>query len=45
MQMGDVAAMLASTGVLTAPTEFRPSAPIAAGVRRFVEWDRDDYRR
>jgi UDP-glucuronate 4-epimerase len=45
MQMGDVAATLASTDVLAAPTEFRPSAPVAVGVRRFVEWYRDYYRR
>jgi UDP-glucuronate 4-epimerase len=45
VQMGDVAATLASTGKLTAPTEFRSSAPIADGVRCFVEWHGDYHRR
>jgi hypothetical protein len=37
-------ASMAGTDVLTAPTRFLPSAPIALGVRRFVECHCDYLR-
>jgi UDP-glucuronate 4-epimerase len=44
IQPGDVPATFASTAALEALTGFKPSTPVAAGVRAFVEWYRDYYR-
>jgi UDP-glucuronate 4-epimerase len=43
MQPGDVPRTVASADVLERLTGFRPSTPIAAGVRAFVDWYRDYY--
>ncbi|ADZ69175.1 NAD-dependent epimerase [Polymorphum gilvum] len=43
MQPGDVSATWADVEDLVAATGFRPSTPVADGVRAFVDWYRDYY--
>jgi UDP-glucuronate 4-epimerase len=44
MQPGDMAATLADIGRLERATGYRPTTPLAAGVRRFAEWYIEHYR-
>ncbi len=44
MQPGDVPATYADVDDLMRDTGFRPSTPIAEGIRRFVTWYRDYHR-
>jgi UDP-glucuronate 4-epimerase len=44
MQPGDVAETFADVGALERDTGFRPTTPLAEGVRRFVEWYHSYYR-
>jgi UDP-glucuronate 4-epimerase len=44
MQPGDVVATAADISALEAAVGFRPSTPLAEGVRRFVAWYREFYR-
>ncbi|HVV95107.1 MAG TPA: NAD-dependent epimerase/dehydratase family protein [Hyphomicrobiales bacterium] len=44
MQPGDVPATGADPALLEALTGYRPSTPVAEGVRRFVDWYMADYR-
>jgi UDP-glucuronate 4-epimerase len=43
MQDGDVPATYADTTALQAAVGFKPSTPVAEGLRRFVAWYRDYY--
>ena len=45
LQAGDVPATFADVDDLSADVGFKPATPIAEGIRRFVEWYRDYYRR
>jgi UDP-glucuronate 4-epimerase len=45
MQDGDLPATFADTSALEALTGVRPHTPVREGVRRFVDWYRDYYRR
>jgi UDP-glucuronate 4-epimerase len=44
IQPGDVPATWADSSLLEALTGYRPSTPVAEGVRTFVAWYRDYYR-
>jgi UDP-glucuronate 4-epimerase len=44
LQPGDVVATAADIEALERDTGFRPTTPVAEGVRRFVEWYRAYYR-
>jgi UDP-glucuronate 4-epimerase len=44
LQPGDVVATAADIAALERDTGFRPTTPVAEGVRRFVEWYRAYYR-
>ncbi|MBA3709788.1 MAG: NAD-dependent epimerase [Planctomycetes bacterium] len=44
MQPGDVAATAADVEDLSAAVGFRPSTPVADGIKRFVAWYREYYR-
>ena len=41
MQPGDVPDTWADTSRLTAATGWRPTTPVAEGVRRFADWFRE----
>ncbi len=43
LQPGDVVATYANVDALDAEFDFKPSTPIAEGVRRFVDWYRTHY--
>jgi UDP-glucuronate 4-epimerase len=43
LQPGDVIATAADIADLERDVGFRPTTPVAAGVRRFVEWYRAYY--
>lgn len=43
-QPGDVAETLADVDALGAAAGFKPSTPIDAGIRKFVDWYRDYYK-
>jgi UDP-glucuronate 4-epimerase len=43
MQKGDVPETFASADLLEALTGYRPTTPVAEGVRRFVEWHRGHF--
>jgi UDP-glucuronate 4-epimerase len=43
MQQGDVPATYADVDDLTRDVGFRPSTPIATGIKKFVEWYRSYY--
>jgi UDP-glucuronate 4-epimerase len=43
MQQGDVPRTFADSSLLQQLTGFRPATPVAAGVKKFVEWYRDYY--
>ena len=45
MQDGDVPATFADTSALAALVGFAPRTPVTEGVRRFVQWYREFYRR
>jgi len=45
MQDGDVAASEADTAELQAATGFKPATPVEVGIRRFVEWYGEYYRK
>ncbi len=44
MQKGDVPATFADSALLEALTGYRPSTPVAHGVKAFVDWYRDYYK-
>ena len=44
MQPGDVVRTFASADALEALTGYRPSTPVADGVKAFVDWYRDYYK-
>lgn len=45
MQPGDVPATFADVSRLEGATGFRPATPVASGIRHFVEWYLEHYRR
>ena len=44
MQQGDVASTFADTALLEKLTNFKPTIPVPAGVKAFVDWYKDYYR-
>jgi UDP-glucuronate 4-epimerase len=44
MQPGDVPATYANVDDLMREVDFKPSTPIAEGIRRFIEWYRSFHR-
>ena len=44
IQPGDIAATMADVSRLERATGFRPTTPVAEGVRRFIDWYRGFYR-
>src|SRR5258706_7203720 len=44
LQPGDVPETYADTAELQAATGFKPATPVEIGVRRFVDWYREDYK-